>query len=64
VLRQNLAIARAFKPMSAAEMRALRQRCAGVAGDGHLELYKTTMRYDADVGRSEHGLPPPKELPL
>jgi aryl-alcohol dehydrogenase-like predicted oxidoreductase len=64
VLRQNLAIARAFKPMSAAEMHALRQRCAVAAGDGHLELYKTTMRYDGDVGRSEHGMPSPKELPL
>ncbi|MDB4967479.1 MAG: aldo/keto reductase [Myxococcales bacterium] len=64
VLRQNLGVARAFKPMSATEMQALRQRCAAVAGDGHLELYKTTMRYDADVGRAEHGLPSPKDLPL
>jgi predicted aldo/keto reductase-like oxidoreductase len=64
VLRQNLAIARAFKPMTPTEMEALRQRCAATAADGHLELYKTTMRYDADVGRSEHGLPSPKELPL
>jgi len=64
VLRQNLGIARAFKPMSAAEMQSLRQRCAGMAADGHLELYKTTMRYDAEVGRSEHGLPSMKELPL
>jgi aryl-alcohol dehydrogenase-like predicted oxidoreductase len=65
VLRQNLAIARGLKqPMSSSEMHALRQRCAGDAADGHLELYKTTMRYDAEVGRSEHGLPSPKELPL
>jgi aryl-alcohol dehydrogenase-like predicted oxidoreductase len=64
VLRQNLAIARALKPMSADELRALRQRCARAAADGHLELYKTTKRYDAEVGRAEHGYPSPKDLPL
>jgi predicted aldo/keto reductase-like oxidoreductase len=64
VLRQNLAIARGLKPMSPAEMQALRQRCTRDAADGHLELYKTTKRYDADVGRAEHGFPSPKELPL
>src|SRR4051794_19918757 len=45
VLRQNLAIARGFQPMPAAEMEALRGRCAAAAGDGHLELYKSTMKY-------------------
>ncbi|MDB6068187.1 MAG: aldo/keto reductase [Pedosphaera sp.] len=64
VLRQNLAIARGFKPMTAAEMQALRERCASFAADGHLELYKTTMKYDASVGREQHGYPSPEELPL
>jgi aryl-alcohol dehydrogenase-like predicted oxidoreductase len=64
VLQQNLGIARGFKPMSPTEMQALRQRCARDAADGHLELYKTTKRYDAEVGRAEHGFPPPDELPL
>jgi len=64
VLRQNLAIARGFKPMMAEEMEALRKRCAPAAGDGHLELYKSTMKYDGDVGRQQHGLPSHKELPL
>jgi uncharacterized protein len=64
VLRQNLAIARGFKPMSGAEMEALRRRCARDAADGHVELYKSTLRYDADVGRAEHGFPTPAELPL
>ncbi len=64
VLRQNLGIAGSFKPMTAAEMQALRQRCARDAADGHLELYKVTKRYDAEVGRAEHGFPPPNELPL
>src|SRR4051794_35051566 len=64
VLRQNLAIARGFQPMAAAEMEALRRRCAPAAGDGHLELYKSTMKYDGDLGRGQHGLPSHKELPL
>jgi aryl-alcohol dehydrogenase-like predicted oxidoreductase len=64
VLRQNLAIARDFKPMTATEMDALSKRCASAAGDGHLELYKSTMKYDGDLGRGQHGLPSHKELPL
>jgi uncharacterized protein len=64
VLRQNLAIARGFKPMTAEEMEALQKRCAAAAGDGHLELYKSTMKYDGDVGRGQHGIPSHKELPL
>jgi aryl-alcohol dehydrogenase-like predicted oxidoreductase len=64
VLRQNLAIARGFKPMTTEEMDALRRRCMPAAGDGHLELYKSTMKYDGNLGRGLHGLPPQKELPL
>src|SRR5260370_26019907 len=64
VLRQNLAIARGFKPMTAEEMEALRKRCAAAAGDGHLELYKSTMKYDSDLGREQHGIPSHKETPL
>jgi aryl-alcohol dehydrogenase-like predicted oxidoreductase len=64
VLRQNLGVARGFKPMSAEEMDALRKRCATAAGDGHLELYKSTMKYDGDLGRTQHGIPPHKQTPL
>jgi predicted aldo/keto reductase-like oxidoreductase len=64
VLRQNLRVARGFTPMTPAEMEALRRRCAPAAGDGHLELYKSTMKYDGNLGRGQHGLPPQKELPL
>jgi aryl-alcohol dehydrogenase-like predicted oxidoreductase len=64
VLRQNLKIARGFKPMSQQEMELLDNRCAKSAGDGHLELYKSTMKYDGDLGREQHGLPSHKELPL
>lgn len=64
VLRQNLAIARGFKPMTTDEMEALQKRCSPDAGDGHLELYKSTMKYDGDLGRDQHGLPSHKDLPL
>jgi aryl-alcohol dehydrogenase-like predicted oxidoreductase len=64
VLRQNLAVARGFRPMTAQEREALERRCRPAAGDGHLELYKSTMKYDGDLGRKLHGLPPQKELPL
>jgi aryl-alcohol dehydrogenase-like predicted oxidoreductase len=64
VLNQNLAIARDFKPFSPEEMESLRRRCADEAADGHLELYKTTKHYDADVGRKQHGYPSLEELPM
>jgi uncharacterized protein len=64
VLHQNLAIARGFAPMAPEEMDALRRRCAPLAADGHLELFKSTKRYDGAVGREQHGYPPSAELPL
>jgi aryl-alcohol dehydrogenase-like predicted oxidoreductase len=64
ILHQNLAIAKGFQPLSAADMIALRQRVAEQAGDGHFELYKTTTRFDAKEGREQHGYPPEEELPL
>jgi aryl-alcohol dehydrogenase-like predicted oxidoreductase len=64
VLRQNLAIARGFQPMSPEEMQTLADRCHRAAGDGHLELYKSTMKYDGNLGRTMHGMPDNKELPL
>ena len=64
ILRQNLAVARGFVPMTPREMQALRDRCAKAAGDGHLELYKSTAKYDGDVGRQQHGYPTQKEMPM
>jgi hypothetical protein len=40
------------------------RRCLPEAGGGHLELYKSTMKYDSDLGRGLHDLPPQKQLPL
>ena len=64
VLEQNLEIARDFKPMTAAEMDALRERCRPVAADGRYERFKTTKFYDGDMGRAQHGYPTATELPL
>jgi aryl-alcohol dehydrogenase-like predicted oxidoreductase len=63
VLRQNLAVARGFTPMNAAEMQALRERWSRVAADGRFELYKTSKKYDGPPGREQHGFPPPTALP-
>jgi uncharacterized protein len=64
VLRQNLAIARGFVPMTTEEMEALSLRCQRAAADGHLELYKSTMKYDGNLGRKLHGIPDNNALPL
>ena len=64
VLQQNLAIARGFKPYSADQMQHLRERCRFHAADGRFELFKTTKKYDGDLGREQHGFPSAAELPL
>lgn len=61
ILEQNLAIVRNFKPMTTAEMQALRARVASVAADGRFELYKTSKKYDAKEGRQQHGFPTKEE---
>jgi uncharacterized protein len=61
VLRQNLAVARGFRPLGARAMQALRTRVAEEAADGRFELYKTTAKHEANVGREQHGFPPPDE---
>ena len=57
VLRRNLAVARGFKPLTEAQMQALRQRCAPHSADGHFELYKMSLKYDNPVTRMPHGFP-------
>ena len=60
VLRQDLKLARDFKPMSAREMDDLRRRTAELGADGRFELYKTTAKHEGPVGRAQHGFPPPE----
>jgi predicted aldo/keto reductase-like oxidoreductase len=62
VLDQNLEILRNFKPLSAEQISALR-----VYGkqfeDGRYELFKSSVKYDGDLGRQQHDFPSAAELP-
>ncbi|WP_446742899.1 aldo/keto reductase [Silvibacterium acidisoli] len=62
VLDQNLEILRNFKPLSAAEMQALRDQ-GKQFNDGRFELYKSSVKYDGDEGRAQHNFPKVEELP-
>jgi predicted aldo/keto reductase-like oxidoreductase len=64
VLHQNLEVARGFQPFSMAEMQTIREACRIEAADGHMELFKTTKKYDGDMGREMHGFPSSAELPV
>src|SRR5947208_16270012 len=57
VLDQDLRIARGFRPWTAAQMQALRDRCARHAADGHFEPYKLSLRFDNPQARLAHGFP-------
>jgi uncharacterized protein len=63
VLDQNLEVLRDFKPLSVDQMQALRDRGKQL-NDGRYELYKSTLKYDSDLGRSQHGYPSSAELSL
>jgi len=63
VLEQNLGIAANFKPMTEAERRALEDRVRQWSADGRYELFKTTVKYDGDVGRQQHQFPSTEKMP-
>jgi hypothetical protein len=52
-----MAIACDFQPMTEQEMQALRHRVAPYAANGRFELFKSSKKFDADVGRIQHGFP-------
>jgi len=54
-LRQNVAIARNFKPMSEEEKQRLLARVKEEAGDGRHELFKSTKNFDGPHHRRQHG---------
>ncbi|MDQ2666834.1 MAG: aldo/keto reductase [Gemmatimonadota bacterium] len=62
VLRQNVSVARGFTPLSNTAMDRLRRKAAPDAVDGRFELYKTTAKHEADVGRKQHGFPLQAEM--
>jgi len=51
---QDASIAGVFQPMSPGEQETLIEQTRAVAGDGHLELYKTTQCYDSGYHRNQH----------
>jgi len=57
VLRENVRVARDFKPLSSVQMQALRDRCSQAAGDGRHEVYKLSLRFDNPQARLSHGFP-------
>jgi aryl-alcohol dehydrogenase-like predicted oxidoreductase len=54
---ENIRIARDFKPMSRDEQNALIDSTKSAAGDGRLELYKSTQLYDSRYHRQQHNFP-------
>lgn len=57
ILEQNLAVAQGFTPLSEGEMQKLRERAKPYAGDGHFELYKTSIKFDNPEARIAHEFP-------
>ncbi len=62
VLDQNLQILHDFQPLDANRMTALREHGKRF-NDGRYELYKSTVKYDGDLGREQNNYPPSAELP-
>jgi hypothetical protein len=54
-LKQDVALARSFKPLSQEEMTKLMSRVKDVAGDGRHELFKSTKVFDGPHHRKQHG---------
>jgi predicted aldo/keto reductase-like oxidoreductase len=63
ILHQNLEIARGFQPMKPSEANKLRERVRPYATDGRYELFKSSKKYDGELGRQQHGFPSAEELP-
>lgn len=55
-LQTNLALARAFTPMSPEAQANLLARTWAVAAQGQYEPYKTTRKHDGHFGRQLHGV--------
>jgi len=62
VLRQNLKVARGFKPLTEGEMQALRDRAAPLASDGRFEVYKLSLKFDNPQARIPHDFPLDPEI--
>ena len=54
-LEADIAMARSFKPMTAAEKASLIDKVKEYAGDGRLERFKSTKDFDGPHHRKQHG---------
>jgi aryl-alcohol dehydrogenase-like predicted oxidoreductase len=54
-LKEDVALARRFSPMSRDEQTALSARVRDVASDGRFELFKSSQMFDGPVHRRQHG---------
>ncbi len=63
VLHQNLKVAVGFKPLDTAALNATREHVRQFAADGRYELFKTSTKYDGDIGREQHHFPTTEKLP-
>ncbi len=62
VLDQNLEILRNFQPLGDKQLATLREH-GKQFNDGRYELFKSTVKYDAAIGREQHHYPTTDELP-
>ena len=62
VLKQNLDVARGFRPMTARQRETVLRRIAAKSRDGRFELYKISAAFDGNESRRQHGLPLMEEL--
>ena len=62
VLDQNLEILRNFKPLAEPQLAQLREH-GKQFNDGRYELFKSTVKYDGNLGRQQHHYPTTDELP-
>jgi aryl-alcohol dehydrogenase-like predicted oxidoreductase len=62
VLDQNLEILSNYKPLDDKQMNALREH-GKQFNDGRYELFKSSVKYDGDVGREQHHFPSVAEMP-
>jgi predicted aldo/keto reductase-like oxidoreductase len=56
VFKQDLSIARDFKPLTEEQQEQIRQKVKAVAGDGRHERFKSTQLFDGIYHRKQHGL--------
>ena len=63
VLKQNVSVARGFKPLSARARATLRKSVHEYAVDGRFELYKISAAFEGVETRRVHGLPSQTEMP-